>query len=75
MSTPLISLVSRQRNNGGDTPNAPFTVPSSPGFITSSLTTQTFGPIPTGPGLGLKDDTVQVDTQTLEGNIDSGLIV
>ena len=75
MSNPLISLVSRQRNSGGAIPNTPFAAAPSPYFIEAGMNTQAFGPITTGPGLGLKDDTVMVDTQTLEGTIDSGLIV
>ena len=71
----LISKLAQQRNNQGVVPNAPFTLSASPSFTEAGMNTQAFGPIPTGPGLGLKGDTVQVDTQTLEGSIDSGLIV
>ena len=44
----------------------------SPGFIEVPLVSQAFGPLPTGFGIAVKDGMIEVDTSSLQGNIEGG---
>jgi hypothetical protein len=82
-SSKLVGLV---RGNQSDTEkigDAPiptsFVAKSGPtpynntGFLDLSLSTQAFGPVPTGLGMSEKGDILRVNTAALEGPIEGGL--
>jgi hypothetical protein len=45
----------------------------STGFLELALSTQAFGPVPTGIGISEKGDIIRVNTSALEGPIEGGL--
>jgi len=84
-STKLFSMVRGHHNLGspiGYTPDVPsvtpFAVGAGPapyddtGYQELALTTQAFGPIPSGLGVSERGDVIQVQTSALQGPLNGG---
>jgi len=79
----LVGLVRGNQNEAEPIGDAsapfPFAAGAGPtpyentGFLDLSLSTQAFGPIPTGLGVSEKGDILRVNTAALEGPIEGGL--
>jgi len=80
-SSKLVGLVRTNQNDDDETGDAPvaFAVGAGPapyddtGYQELALTTQAFGPIPSGIGVSEKGDVIQVQTSALQGPIEGGL--
>ena len=82
-SSRLVGLVRGNQNETesiGDSPTlTSFAAESGPtpydstGFLELALSTQAFGPVPTGIGISEKGDIIRVNTSALEGPIEGGL--
>ena len=80
-SSKLVGLVRTNRNDDEPIEDAPttFAVGAGPapfdetGYQELALTTQAFGPIPSGLGVSEKGDIIQVNTSALQGPINGGL--
>lgn len=79
-SSKLVGLVRTNRNDDEPIETAPttFAVGAGPapfdetGYQELALTTQAFGPIPSGLGVSEKGDIIQVNTSALQGPIQGG---
>ena len=79
-SSKLVGLVRGNQNDSEEIKDAPtpFAVGAGPapfdetGYQELALTTQAFGPIPSGLGVSEKGDIIQVQTSALQGPIQGG---